>query len=66
MREHNVTVDINSLNIDQLEQLRDMIYFNRQSGYVRTAKAINDRIAYVNGWMNDSMAAEYYREYLRD
>lgn len=63
MKRHDITIDINRLDVDQLEQLQAMLYNTRQEGWANKCKAINDRTAFLNGWMCDRQAAEYRREF---
>lgn len=58
MKAHNITIDINSLTTDQLEQLRAMTYYN---GQMTETKEINDRIAFIEGWMTVKQE-DAYRE----
>lgn len=58
MKSHNITIDINSLTTDQLEQLKAMTHYN---GQMTETKEINDRIAFIYGWMTEEQA-DAYRE----
>ena len=58
MKAHNITIDINTLTTDQLEQLRAMTCYN---GQMTETKEINDRIAFIYGWMTEEQA-DAYRE----
>lgn len=60
MKAHNITIDINTLTADQLEQLRAMTCYN---GQMRETKEINDRIAFIFGWMSEEQADEYYKKW---
>lgn len=60
MKAHNITIDINTLTTDQLEQLKAMTYYN---GQMRDTKEINDRIAFINGWMSEKQEDEYYKKW---
>lgn len=59
MKSHNITIDINKLTVDQLEQLRIMAY---QNGQMNDCHAINERIAFLNGWMPAEREKEYYHK----
>lgn len=61
MKSHNVTLDINRLNDTQLEQLAAMI--DKTANRPETIKEINQRIAFLNGWMNEKAEAEYIAAY---
>ena len=60
MKAQNITVDINRLSLDELYTLRSVIddpYINKQ---------INDRIAFVAGWMHGKNEEEYYEKFCKD
>lgn len=59
MKSHNITIDINKLTADQLEQLQTMAY---QNGQMNDCHAINERIAFLNGWMSAEREKEYYHK----
>lgn len=61
MKAHNITIDINQLNTTQLEQLKEMTYYN---GQMQETKEINDRIAFIYGWMSEEQADAYRKEWL--
>lgn len=56
MKAHNITIDINQLNTTQLEQLKEMTYYN---GQMQETKEINDRIAFIEGRMTEKQADAY-------
>ena len=55
-----MTIDINKLNDTELEQLRAM-FFNMN--LMDEVKQINNRIAFINGWMNEKQEEEYLNKY---
>jgi len=61
MKKHEITIDINQLNTTQLEQLRQMTHYN---GQMQETKEINDRIAFIYGWMPKEQADAYRKEWL--
>ncbi|MDD6477040.1 MAG: hypothetical protein PUF69_04835 [Eubacteriales bacterium] len=56
MKTHNITIDINTLTTEQLEQLKAMTYFN---GQTTETKEINDRIAFIEGRMTEKQEDAY-------
>ena len=60
MKEQLVTLDINCLTSEELEAVAAMLYYQNRMNEV---KAVNDRIAFVNGWMNEKQSADYYATY---
>lgn len=60
MKEQNITIDINKLATEQLEQLNKMFY---EIGMMNECKQINERIAFLNGWMTEEKEEEYYNKY---
>ena len=58
MKERYFKIDINKLNDTELGQLAAMFY---KYGTAEETKQINDRIAFVNGWMNEKQEAEHVR-----
>lgn len=61
MKAHKITIDINQLNTTQLEQLKEMTCYN---GQMQETKEINDRIAFIYGWMTEKQADAYRKEWL--
>ena len=61
MKAHKITIDINQLNTTQLEQLKEMTYYN---GQMQETKEINDRIAFIYGWMTEKQADAYREKWL--
>ncbi len=57
MKAQNMTIDINRLDTDQLAQIAAMLYETRPSADL--VKAVNDRIAFLSGWMSEKAEAEY-------
>lgn len=55
-----MTIDINKLNSGQLEQLRAMFFDLNDAD---ACKQINDRIAFVNGWMSERQTSAYFEKY---
>ena len=60
MKAEDMTIDINKLNDTELEQLRAM-FFNMN--LMDEVKQINNRIAFINGWMNEKQEEEYLNKY---
>ena len=60
MKERYFKVDINKLDTDELEQLAAIFY---RYGTAEETKQINDRIAFLNGWMTEEKEAEHLRLY---
>lgn len=60
MKAHNITIDINTLTTDQLEQLKAMTHYN---GQTKETKEINDRIAFIYGWMSAEQEDKYYEKW---
>lgn len=60
MKAHNITIDINTLTTDQLEQLKAMTYYN---GQTKETKEINDRIGFLNGRMSADQEDKYYEKW---
>lgn len=56
----NMTIDINKLNTEDLEQLRAMFY---NLHLMDEVGQINNRIAFINGYMSEKQKKEYVREY---
>lgn len=57
MKKQLISIDTNQLDTDQLEQLAAMIY-NTNAGSAQTVKQINDRIAFIKGWMSEKAEIE--------
>lgn len=60
MKEQNMTIDINKLNEEELQQLSYMFY---NMGMMDQVKQINNRIAFINGWMSEVKEKEYMEKY---
>ena len=58
MKERYFKIDINKLNDTELEQLAAMFY---KYGTAEETRQINDRIAFLRGWMNEKQEAEHVR-----
>ncbi len=58
MKAQYIKIDINRLHTGQLEQLAAMIY-ETSAGSARDNQAINNRIAFIEGWMSERSEAEY-------
>lgn len=61
MKKHEITIDINRLNVGQLEELKKMTYYN---GQMQAAKEICDMIAFIQGWMSEELEDAYRKEWL--
>lgn len=61
MKAHNITLDINRLNDTQLEQLAAMI--DGTTNRPGTVKEINQRIAFLRGWMSEKDETDYLSAY---
>lgn len=57
MKAQNITVDINKLSIEQLEMLKQCI------SEPQIIKQINDREAFIKGWMSEKKEKEYAEKY---
>lgn len=60
MKAQNMSIDINKLNDEQLEQLRNMYY---SLGMMSEAQQVNNRIAFCNGWMSEKDEEKYLAEH---
>lgn len=60
MKERYFKIDINKLDDEELEQLAAMFY---KYGSAEDTKQINDRIAFLNGWMTDEQIEEHIKLY---
>jgi len=60
MKAQNVTIDINRLTDDQLQQLAAITY---QLGDMDATKRVNDRLAFQQGWMDNKEEAAYFATY---
>ena len=60
MKAQNIIIDINKLGTDDLRILANITY---NLGDMEATKAINDRAAFQDGWMNDEEEAEYLATY---
>lgn len=60
MKKRNFTIDINKLNDTQLEQLASMFY---DLGSLNEVKEINDRIAFLRGWMSEKQEEEHIKRF---
>lgn len=60
MKEQNMTIDINKLNEEELQQLASMLY---NMGMIDQTKQVNERIAFLNGWMSETKEKEYMEKY---
>lgn len=57
MKAQNITLDINRLTTDELKVLAAMLYFQ---GHKDDCKAVNDRIAFLEGWMSEKQSKAYF------
>lgn len=55
-----MSIDINQLTTEQLESLRGMYYSLKMMDEV---KQINERIAYLEGWMSEEQESRYFAEH---
>lgn len=55
-----MSIDINQLTTEQLESLRGMYYSLKMMDEV---KQINERIAFLEGWMNEEQEDAYFAKY---
>ena len=58
MKAQNITIDINKLTVEELEVL-NKIHFNYHFNDLKGAKMIQERIAFLNGWMSPKKEKEY-------
>lgn len=59
-KEQNMTIDINKLNSEELEDLRGMFYNLHMMDEVGQ---INNRIAFLRGLMSEKQEKEYVAKY---
>ena len=62
MNAQYIKIDINRLHTGQLEQLAAMIH-ETNAGSARDVQTINNRIAFIEGWMSEKAEAEYFAAY---
>ena len=62
MKARNFTIDINQLDTQELEQLRCMFYNQNK---MTECREINDRIAYMNGWLSEKKEKEHYERFCK-
>ena len=60
MKAQNITVDINKMDTEELEVLASFFYHENE---MNICKQINDRIAFLNGWMSKKKEEEYFNRY---
>jgi hypothetical protein len=60
MKPQNITIDINQLGSEALRALAGITY---TIGDMDATKAINDRAAFVDGWMSEKEEAEYFARF---
>lgn len=58
MKAQNITIDINKLNDEELDMIQSILYRDDKSN-VEQAKMVQERIAYLQGWMSKKKEAEY-------
>lgn len=63
MKRQEISIDINRLTVDQLNQIASMLY---EYNDLKTCKTVNDRIAFIEGWMSDEQSMEYYKKYCEE
>ena len=61
-KERLISVDINRLNVEQLEQLRAMLKYTDRAA----CEAVNEMISWENGWMTIEHSAEYFEKYISE
>lgn len=57
MKKQNMEIDINRLDTPDLERLARMFY---GLGMMDKVKQVNDRIAFLEGWMSEAKEKEYF------
>lgn len=62
IKAQNITIDINRLSTNQLDQLAAMIH-ETNAGSARDVQTINNRVAFIEGWMSEKAEAEYFAAY---
>ncbi|NBH61999.1 hypothetical protein D1155_10095 [Anaerotruncus sp. 80] len=62
MKAQNITIDINKLESEDLELLAQILY-NTERSNVQKAKAVQNRLAFVKGWMSEKQEDEYIKEF---
>lgn len=63
MKAQNITIDINRLTVEQLHQLRAMIAYSGDPDWAAKIAQINDREAFVEGWMSEANEKAYYEKW---
>lgn len=63
MKAQNITIDINRLTAEELRQLAAMIYNSGDSNWAAKVAQINDREAFVEGWMTEANEKAYYEKW---
>ena len=64
MKTQNITIDINRLSAEQLEQFAKIIYESGQNDWANTIKQINNQESFVNGWMSEKAEKEHFEKYI--
>lgn len=64
MKRQDITVDINRLSGEQLEQLRDMLYYCEKD--MRKVHQVNMRWMYIMGEMSPDQEKSYYEMYCKE
>lgn len=62
MKAQNITIDINKLSVEQLEAVAEILYTTEFTN-IKKAKAVQNRIAFLNGWMSEKQEDEYIKEF---
>jgi hypothetical protein len=60
MKAQNMSIDINKLHTEHLEQLRAMFF---ELGDMEAVGQVQDRIAFIEGMMSEKMEKEYINKY---
>lgn len=58
MKAQNITIDINKLTDEELDMIQSILYRDDKSN-IEQAKMVQERIAYLQGWMSKKKEAEY-------
>ena len=63
MKAQNITIDINRLTVEELRQLAAMICNSGDSNWADKVAQINDREAFIEGWMSEANEKAYYEKW---
>lgn len=58
---HTIEIDINKLSLEELKFINNLVFRNDYN--VENMRIIEDREAYLEGWMNEKQETEYLKKY---